>query len=92
MGSWLRNRPGSRCRPRCQASIPLSPQRFHTGHPQEAAQPFAKRSLSFSFLFLSPFLLFRFSKNTLLQELENTQKQIEEHQHDKVNAAAGSLP
>lgn len=25
-------------------------------------------------------------KNTLLQELENTQKQIEEQQHDKVNA------
>ncbi|KFW63079.1 Liprin-alpha-2, partial [Pygoscelis adeliae] len=39
--------------------------------------------LSFSFLFLFPFLLFLFSKNTLLQELENTQKQIEEHQHDK---------
>uniref|UniRef100_A0A8C2T9S0 PTPRF interacting protein alpha 4 n=1 Tax=Coturnix japonica TaxID=93934 RepID=A0A8C2T9S0_COTJA len=36
-----------------------------------------------SFLFLFPFLLFHFSKNTLLQELENTQKQIEEHQHDK---------
>lgn len=48
-------------------------------------------ALSLSFLFVFPFLL-NFSKNTLLQELENTQKQIEEHQHDKVNAATGSLP
>lgn len=71
---------GHRC-PACQA-VPCWPfpgGRFLNG-------------LSFSFLFLFPFLLFRFPKNTLLQELENTQKQIEEHQHDKVNAVAGSLP
>lgn len=65
---------------------------FHTGHSWEAARPFPKRSLFFFPVFVPFYFLRFFLKNTLLQELENTQKQIEEHQHDKVNAAAGTCP
>uniref|UniRef100_A0A803V474 PTPRF interacting protein alpha 4 n=1 Tax=Ficedula albicollis TaxID=59894 RepID=A0A803V474_FICAL len=47
--------------------------------------PFPKWSLFFFPVFVPFYFLWFFLKNTLLQELENTQKQIEEHQHDKVN-------
>lgn len=65
-------------------------QGFHTGHSWEAVQPFPKWSLFFFPVFVPFYFLWFFLKNTLLQELENTQKQIEEHQHDKVNVAAGA--
>lgn len=67
-------------------------QGFHTGHSWQATRPFPKRSLFFFPVFVPFYFLWFFLKNTLLQELENTQKQIEEHQHDKVNAAAGICP
>lgn len=63
-------------------------QGFHIGHFWEATRPFPKWSLFFFPVFVPFYFIFGFFlKNTLLQELENTQKQIEEHQHDKVNAA-----